>query len=238
MLTGKNAIIFDLDGTLIDSVSIWNQVDKRFIAELGGNSDGIDVGAQRDAKLREFKSSDNPYREYCAFLGKKYSSPLTPDELVALRYKIADSLVANEIRYKPLADVFLQKLKEHGFKMAIASTTLRSNMDIYLTRNKNIIGKAPLDKIFNVILTREDASEMKPSPEIFNRAVKELDVCAEDCIIFEDSLVGVEAANAAGIDVYAVYDESAKKDRGEITRLSNAYFENYKEIMEKLKWEF
>lgn len=122
--------------------------------------------------------------------------------------------------------------------MAIASTTLRSNMNIYLTRNKNIIDKAPLNKIFDIILTREDASEMKPSPEIFNRAVNKLCVTANECIIFEDSLVGVEAANAAGIDVYAIYDENSKKDRSEIARLSNAYFENYKEIMEKLKWEF
>ncbi len=238
MLDGKKLIIFDLDGTLIDSVGIWNEVDRRFIAHLGHSPDGIDVQAQRDAKLREFKASDSPYRDYCAFMGKKYGSSLSPDELVKLRYDIADDLVANVVDYKPLADVFIKELKARGYTMAIASTTLCSNMNVYLTRNRNIIDKAPLDSIFDLILTREDAKEMKPSPDIFNKVIEHFGVKPNDCLIFEDSLVGVEAANAAGVDAIAIYDENSEKDKVEIMRCSNAYFDNHAQIMEMLKWKF
>lgn len=238
MLNGKKLIIFDLDGTLIDSVGIWNEVDRRFIRKLGHSPDGIDVQARRDAKLREFKSSDNPYRDYCAFMGEKYGSPLSADELVKLRYEIADELVANVVDYKPYADVFLKKLKERGYILAIASTTLRSNMNVYLTRNRNIIDKAPLDNFFDLILTREDATEMKPSPEIFTKVMKHFGIASDECLIFEDSLVGVEAANASGATTVAVYDEYSENDMVKIKALSCKYFDNYKEIMETLKWEF
>ncbi|MBQ6893349.1 MAG: HAD family phosphatase [Clostridia bacterium] len=238
MLSGKKYIIFDLDGTLINSVGIWNEVDKRFIKSFGHDPSGTDVQAQRDAKLREFKSSDNPYRDYCAFMGNKYGSYLTPDELVKLRYEIADSLVANEVDYKPNADIFLRELKKRGYTMIIASTTLRSNLNVYLNRNQNIICKAPLDSIFDAMYTREDASEMKPSPAIYNKVMKDFGAHAEECIIFEDSLIGVEAANAAGVNVIAIYDENSDGDREEINRRATAHFESYKELMETLKWEF
>lgn len=238
MLTGKKLIIFDLDGTLIDSVSIWNEVDRRYITAFGHCADGVDVKAQRDAKLCEFRTSDDPYRDYCVFMGQKYGSSLSADELVKLRYEIADSLVANEVDYKPYADVFLKKLKAHGYKMAIASTTLRQNLNVYLTRNQNIIEKAPLDCIFDAIYTREDASEMKPSPEIYEKVMRDFDVSANECIVFEDSLIGVEAARAAGIDVIAIRDENSDSEREEIKARATAYFENFKQVMENLKWEF
>ncbi len=238
MLKGKKLIIFDLDGTLINSVGIWNEVDRRFIKSFGHNPDGIDVQAQRDAKLREFKASASPYKDYCAFMGKKYGSPLCADALVKLRYGIADDLVSNTVDYKPYADVFLKKLKSLGYCMVLASTTLRSNLNVYLTRNQNIISKAPLDSIFDAMYTREDAKEIKPSPKIYERILVEFNASANECIVFEDSLVGVEAANAAGIDVIAMYDEHSDCEREEINRRSVAHFDSYKELMENIKWEF
>ncbi|MBE6680311.1 MAG: HAD family hydrolase [Ruminococcaceae bacterium] len=238
MFKQKKYIIFDLDGTLLDSVGMWNEVDRRFIYAMGHSAENIDVQAQRDAKLREFKASEHPYREYCAFMGKKYGSALSADELLKLRYEIADELVANTVDYKPYADVFIKKLKSLGYTMIIASTTLRSNLNVYLTRNRNIIDKAPLDSVFDAMYTREDAKEMKPSPEIYNRVLKDFNACAEECIIFEDSLIGVEAANAAGIDVIAMYDEHSACDKEEIAMRAISYFKTYKELMEKLSWEF
>ena len=122
--------------------------------------------------------------------------------------------------------------------MAIATTTLRSNLNVYLTRNRNIIDKAPLDSIFDIILTREDASEMKPSPEIFNKVIEKFGASADECLIFEDSLIGVEAANAARIDAIAIYDENSENDKQEIARRSIAYLDGYKELLERLKLEF
>ena len=231
MLSGKKFIIFDMDGTLIDSVGVWNEVDRRFIEKLGGDPEAADVQTQRDEKLREYKSKTDPYREYCGYMGKKYGSPLSPEELVKLRYAISVDLITNAVDYKPEAEVLLYKLKEMGFTLLIASTTKRSNMEIYRTKNPNTLRKAPPDEVFSAIYTREDAKEIKPSPEIYTRILGEWNARAEECLIFEDSLVGVEAANNAGIDVVAMYDKYSDGDRAAINARSKAHFNNYKEVL-------
>lgn len=237
MLTNKKFILFDMDGTLIDSVGMWNEVDRLFIKALGGCPHGIDVQAERDAKLREYRACADPYLEYCEYMGKKYGSSLSPAELVALRYSISHEFTKNSVDYKPYADKLLHFLKGKGYKLIIVSTTKRSNMDVYRTKNKNIISKAPIDANFDGVYTREDAKEIKPSPEIYGRVLREHNAKAEECIIFEDSLVGVEAANNAKIDVVAIYDKYSENDRAEIAARSCAYFNDYKEVLRAIDAE-
>lgn len=80
MFEGKKVIIFDMDGTLIDSVGVWNEIDKNLIRKLGAleELDDKQIQKQRDTLLREFSKVENPYMEYCKCLAEKYHSRVKP----------------------------------------------------------------------------------------------------------------------------------------------------------------
>lgn len=103
MFQNKKVIIFDMDGTLIDSIGIWNQVDVELILKLAGISvPWEELQMQRDAKLREYRLTENPYVSYCGFLGQKYHSPLSPQKILTLRNKIANDYLTNKIDFSCL----------------------------------------------------------------------------------------------------------------------------------------
>ncbi len=238
MLENKKVIIFDLDGTLIDSIGVWNDIDKTLIETIGNEKiDNIDIGLQRDIKLKEYSKSEDAYLEYCGFLKEKYNSKMSKQEIKKLRYEIADKYLRTIIDYKPNADKILRYLKEKGFILVIASTTNDHTIENYRKDNQNIINKASFDDIFTLVYSKGAVKELKPNPEIHFKILKELNVKANECLIVEDSLIGVEAANNANIDVAVIYDKYSDGNRKEISKLAQYYFEDFEEMLNYIKKE-
>ncbi len=238
MLKNKKVVIFDLDGTLIESIGIWNAIDEKLIKEVGTvELDDIDVGKQRDMKLKEYSKCEDAYLEYCGFLKEKYQSIMSKEEIKKKRYEIVDSYLCEVIDYKPDAEKVLHYLKEKGFILVIASTTNDHTIECYKMKNQNIIQKANLTDIFSIIYSKGAVKELKPNPEVHHKIIKELNVKPEECLIVEDALIGVEAARNANIEVAVMYDKYSDCNKQEINELAQYQFQNFKEMLEYMKNE-
>lgn len=238
MFKDKKVIIFDMDGTLIDSVGIWNKTDEILISQLAGSQvvEIENVQQMRDSILAQCKS-DDIYLEYCDYLRKKYNSSMTAEDILALRWQISDEYIKQQIDYKPNADTLLHLLKRKGYILALATTTTNIQLDAYRNVNQNIKQKAGIDETFDIVLSKEDVKEKKPSPEVHNRILQSFNVTPGDCLVIEDSLIGVQAGVNAGIEVAVIYDKYSDCDREEINRLSQYQFNNFGEIINRMKDE-
>ena len=238
MLENKKLIIFDLDGTLIDSVGCWNKIDEEVIKYIGGNFEKIkDIGKFRDKALAQFSKTGDAYTEYCAYLGKIFNSNLSKQKIKELRYSIAERILEEEVDYKPDAEAVLKYLKTKQIKMVIASTTNDYTMNVYKTKNKNILSKAPINEYFDYTYTKECVQNLKPDPEVHLKIMNDYGLKQEECLIIEDSVIGLKAAMNAGISAIAMYDKYSDSSRDEINKMAKYRFNTFKELLDEFKKE-
>lgn len=238
MLENKKIIIFDLDGTLLESIGIWNKIDEEVIKAIGGEVESdIDIGKRRDKALAKFSKDNDAYLEYCGYLGEIYGSNMPKQEIKDLRYSIAERLLRDEVDYKPHAEDVLKYLKSKGFRMVIGSTTNDYTINVYKSENKNIISKAPFDDYFEGIYSKGAVKELKPNPELHFKIMKEHNVKPEECLIIEDSIIGIKAGIGAGIDTVVMYDKYSDSSRDELNSLAKYRFDNFEELLIAFKKE-
>jgi len=231
ILKNKKVIIFDFDGTLADTVGIWNEVDKRAIMEMAN----VDVSLKIIQEERDRVTTENKdkavYEVYTEYLKEKYKIPYNIEYIIKRRREIAKEYTSNIIDYKKNADKVLKELKQQGFILVLATTTAKRTIDVYNQVNQNLIKKAKFDAIFDLILSNDDIKEKKPSPEIYIKVIEILKVKKQECLIVEDSLEGVTAANLAGIEVLNIPDKYSILNQKQIDEKADYKLKNFTEFL-------
>ena len=233
ILENKKVIIFDLDGTLVDSIGIWNKVDMATIKYFTGKEvEETEVNHLRDYVLRT-TTEDDIYRAYIRELCFKYNILEDIDIVYEKRKYFGDEIPKTDVTFKPFAKEILLKLKELGFILALATTSTTKKIEIYSFENINT-NSINLFEIFDLILTKDEVVKKKPDPEVLNKIIDYFKINKSEAIVFEDSLVGVKTANNAGIKVISVYDKYADYERDTINEYSDYKIDSFKEILDLL----
>lgn len=167
-------------------------VDATLIQRLSNIEIDLNViQQQRDLQLKIFRQSTDPYLEYCAYLNELYGFDLGKEEVKNRRYTISRHFLDHVVELKPQVELLIQALKQQGMRLALTTTTSVYNIQRYQDNNQNINQKISFNDDFDIMLTRENVENIKPHPEMYLKALPHFDVQAKDCLIIEDSLIGV-----------------------------------------------
>lgn len=207
--------IFDMDGTLLDSMFIWDDLGPGML-----RAQGITPEEGLTEKLKVLT-----LRQGAAYCKERYALPQSVEEIVSLIEGRVEKFYKEEVQAKPGVEKFLSLLKMEGVWMYVATATDRHLAEAALRC-------AGIDGYFRGILTCQEVGQGKDSPEIFERCMRRLRSNKKDTVIFEDALHAIETAKAAGFRVCGVYDDSAREDQEAIRRIADYYITSFEEMFE------
>ncbi len=216
MLEQKKAAIFDMDGTLMDSMWMWRDIDIEYLGRFG----------KELPKKLQFEIEGMGFTETACYFKEKFQLPQTVEEIKADWNKMAYDIYANRVFLKPGALELLQEMKSRGMKLGIATS---NHIDLAMAA----LVSNQVDGMFDCILTSCDVAKGKPSPDVYLAVAHRLQVEPEQCIVFEDVPMGILAGKNAGMQVCAVEDEFSLERKAEICGLADYYIRNFHEVLDQ-----
>ncbi|MBE6634932.1 MAG: HAD family phosphatase [Ruminococcaceae bacterium] len=187
--------IFDMDGTLADSLGFW----EAFWPELGKqymNNPSFRADAEVDRAVRTVTMNAS-----AVMIQKAYLNDVSPEEIYSFCNKMIDYYYNNKVDMKTGVPEFLEYMRSRGVKMCIASATEPRFLHALLK-------KCALAEYFEDVVSCTDVGAGKEKPDVFLEALRRLGGNIEDACVFEDSFVALETAKKAGFKTVGIYDKN------------------------------
>lgn len=213
MLNNIKAAIFDMDGTLIDSMWIWEKIDIEFLKERN-----LDFPSDLRNAIEHLS-----FEEVAKYFKRRFNLSEDIDVIMNIWNDMAFNHYKYDVKLKPGAKEYLSFLKSLGIKIALATSNSDKLLEVVLKKNE-------IYNYFDIIVTTNEVSRGKDFPDIYLLAAEKLNVSPENCIVFEDILPAVMGAKAAGMTVVGVQDAYSDKDKQLIIERADQYIHHYSEL--------
>lgn len=213
------ALLFDMDGSMVDSMWIWRSIDIEYLGRFGIL---LPENLQQCIEGKSFSETAEYFKE-------RFALPDSVEQIKADWNRMARDKYANEVPLKKGVSALLAYCRNHDIKLGIATSNSRELAETVLQAHKIL-------SYFDCILTSSEVEKGKPAPDIYLAVADALRVYPADCLVFEDIVPGIQAGLAAGMRVCAVYDKYSLYQDAEKRRIADYYINDFEEFMDILEF--
>lgn len=209
-----DACIFDLDGTLLDSMHVWQKVDETYLARYGIE---FDPSFSEEIKKMTFKES-------AAYFIEKFNIPKSEKEIMNDWNEMVEKEYQFNIPLKEGVLEFLDRLKRDGMKMCVATSCNKKHALLALERLQ-------IADYFEFVKTCKDVGKNKEHPDIFIECAKNLNSEISNIMVFEDLLMALQVAKNEGFKTCGIKDILSLHEEVEIKQISDYYLDSFEDLV-------
>ena len=211
MLQQKEAVIFDMDGSLVDSMWVWKDIDIEYLGRFGLD---IPDDLQQEIEGMSFTETARYFRD-------RFGLDRSVEQIRADWNEMAWDKYRSRVMLKPGAREFLDYCRSQGIKLGIATSNSREIVDM-------VMEARGVADYFSCITTACEAKKGKPAPDVYLLTAQQLSVDPKNCLVFEDIVFGIQAGKAAGMEVCAVDDAYSAYQEAEKRSLADYYIKDFR----------
>lgn len=207
-------VIFDMDGVVLDSMPVWNEVVLKF-------TEGLGPGAREELIETAFSMS---MEQGIAYFKERYGLSQTEEEIRSELQSFLMRRYRYDVEAKHGAKELMESFAAAGIRMTAATSSPRVIIECALERN-GLLGY--IDKIF----TSDEVGSSKHDPEIYHLAAEYMGTSPEETLVFEDSLYALKTAKAAGFTTAGIYDAAGEPDQESLKAKADIYVKDAAEFL-------
>ncbi len=207
--------IFDLDGTLLNSMDVWKKIDITFLDKRGQK---VPPGYSDEILAMSF-------RETAEYTIVRFGLNEQADDVIHEWNQMAIEAYSHHVTLKQGVKQYLHQLKTQGIRLGVC-TALSQKLYVPCLQNNDIY------QLFDTYVSTDDVDRGKNHPDAWLLCAARLGIAPQDCMAFEDVLPAIWGAKAAHMQICGVYDPYAENDRDEIRKLSDIYIDSFTQLIE------